>query len=327
MHTTIAALTGLRPESQPGPQAQVAEMQRRRLLSALVDVAARSGLEGATVGAVCRSAGVSRRTFYDLFEDRQACFMAAFDESVSGLGEELATAWDSHVRWRERVRAALALLLARFEQEPALARLCLVESLKGGPEVLERRRAALDALIAAIDQGRDEAKSTNSPLPELAAESVVGGAFGVIQARVLDPSSPSLMGLLNSLMAMIVQPYLGAAAAHRQLEQPPITDCRKHSQLAESEESPFKNLPIRVTFRTARVLETIGSHPNASNRDIAHAAGVSDQGQASKLLWRLQRAELIQNCGQGQGRGERNAWRLTARGDAVLRVVGATAES
>jgi DNA-binding MarR family transcriptional regulator len=85
---------------------------------------------------------------------------------------------------------------------------------------------------------------------------------------------------------------------------------------------PFKGLPIRLTFRTVRVLATVGGRPDASNREIGHDAGVTDQGQMSKLLARLEKAGLIENHGEGQARGEPNAWRLTPRGQGVLHAVG-----
>jgi len=58
-----------------------------------------------------------------------------------------------------------------------------------------------------------------------------------------------------------------------------------------------------------------GSDP--TNREIAHAAGVKDEGQISKLLARLQRHGLLQNTGGGQGQGAPNEWRLTPAGQKL----------
>jgi DNA-binding MarR family transcriptional regulator len=68
-----------------------------------------------------------------------------------------------------------------------------------------------------------------------------------------------------------------------------------------------------------RVLMVIAENPLASNREIAVASGITDQGQISKLLGRLSRLELIENVGEGQERGAANAWQLTPRGAAVER--------
>jgi DNA-binding MarR family transcriptional regulator len=74
---------------------------------------------------------------------------------------------------------------------------------------------------------------------------------------------------------------------------------------------------MRLTHRTLLVLAAIAAAPGASNRQIADAAGIHDQGQISKLLNRLERIGLIHNTGQGQPRGEPNAWTLTPRGHEV----------
>jgi DNA-binding MarR family transcriptional regulator len=85
---------------------------------------------------------------------------------------------------------------------------------------------------------------------------------------------------------------------------------------------PFRDLRLRFTYRTARVLTTIAAHPGASNRQIGEHAGISDQGQISKLLKRLERAGLLENGGPGRESGEPNVWRLTARGQAIETALG-----
>ena len=78
---------------------------------------------------------------------------------------------------------------------------------------------------------------------------------------------------------------------------------------------------MRLTYRTVRVLCAIADHPSASNREVASAAGIADQGQISKLLARLQSLGLIRNEGLGQPRGAPNAWGLTAKGVEVERSI------
>jgi AcrR family transcriptional regulator len=328
------------PKGRQG--AHVSEMQRRRLLSAIIEVLAEHGLEGTTVGRICKHAGVSRRTFYDLFDDRDACFSAAFELAIERLSQRVAPAYTAGGSWRERIRSALTALLKCFDSEPGLAGLCLMETLKGGSVVLQRRRVLLEALTVAIDEGRQEAKSANPP--PLTAESAVGGALSVVHARLLTCSSPRggssptkdsdhrpLVELVNPLMSMIVLPYLGPAAARRELDRPvpasPAVSNSSNGHVPAPASDPFRDLAIRITFRTVRVLSTIGELGgrgiDPSNREIGQSAGVPDQGQMSKLLRRLQNAKLIENHGQGQTRGEANAWRLTPQGHAVLHAIGA----
>jgi hypothetical protein len=84
------------------------------------------------------------------------------------------------------------------------------------------------------------------------------------------------------------------------------------------EEDPLSEVPMRLTYRTARVLQTAAQFPGASNRLIGEGAGITDQGQVSKLLARLHRLGLLTNTGEGQARGERNAWKLTLLGERVI---------
>jgi AcrR family transcriptional regulator len=297
-------------------------MQRRRLLLAFIEVLAEGGLENARVGLVCKRAGVSRRTFYDLFEDREACFVAVLDDVVQRISRCVLPVYTQKGNWRERTRGGLAVLLGFFDEEPALARVCLIETLKAGPLVSGRRRQVLDALTSVVDEGRSESKAAVEP-PPLTGQSTVGGTVSVLHARVSETANQApLMELLNPLMSMIVHPYLGPAAARRELERhapPPNPTSSGHAPKPPSD--PFKDLPIRLTFRTARVLAAIGSQPGASNRQIADTAGIADQGQISRLLNRLEGFELIQNHGHGHAKGEPNAWTLTQRGQAVQDVI------
>src|SRR3984893_8047947 len=135
--------TGARNSARPGvnglPREHVTEIQRVRILAAMAEVAAERGAGAASVAHIVARAGVSRRTFYDLFEDREDCFLAAFDEAVAQAARTVLPAYEGETGWRERIRAGLLALLVFFEEEPALARLCVVEALAAGPKALERR--------------------------------------------------------------------------------------------------------------------------------------------------------------------------------------------
>jgi AcrR family transcriptional regulator len=296
----------------------VEEMQRRRLLSAFAELVGEDGLESASVGAICKRAGVSRRTFYEVFEDREQCFLAAFEQAIERIARDVVPAYTGTAAqassWRARVHAAVRALLEHFDADPDVARMCVVETLRAGREVLQRRRRLLVVLAEAVDEGRTSARNADSALP-LTAEGVVGGALAVLHTRLLEADDAPLGTLANGLTGTIVHPYLGAAVARRELERPapkPIGPVA-----ATTTKDPFKDLPIRFTYRTARVMATIAGDPGASNRLIADSAGVTDDGQISRLLRRLESAGLIENLGEGHTRGEPNAWWLTDRGEAI----------
>jgi AcrR family transcriptional regulator len=286
------------------------------MLAAAVQVVGELGYEKMSVARVTARAGVSRRTFYDLFEDREACFLAAFTETIERARALACEAAAGERDWRSQVRAGLAALLAFCAEEPLAGRVLVVDALKAGPVVLERRAGVVTELIGAVEGGLAQVRGGRDVAP-LTAEGVVGAVLAVVHTRLLG-SGGSLAELLNPLMAMIVRPYLGAAAAERELERPlpsePRTRCKAPAD-------PLGGLDMRLTYRTLRVLATIAAAPGASNRQVAEEAGVADQGQISKLLARLENLGLIHNAGVGHLKGEPNAWQLTSRGSEVEQAV------
>src|ERR1700684_4525895 len=182
---------------------QVVEMQRRRLLLAFGEVVAEGGLEAGIVGRVCEQAGVSRRTFYELFADREACFLAAFDQVVQLAGGRVVPAFQSSGRWRDRIRAALVGLLVFLDEEPELGALCVVHALGAGPQALAERARVVRSLAGAVDEGGGEARRGSEPGP-LAAEGVVGAVLAVLHARLCEPSRGPLTELAGPLMGMVV---------------------------------------------------------------------------------------------------------------------------
>jgi len=289
------------------------------MLTAAVDAVEEVGYAHMTVAEVISRARVSRKTFYDVFADREDCFLAAFEQAIE-QGRQIATqAYAAESGWREGVRSALARVLAFMEDEPGLTRLCIVEALGAGERVLERRAAVFAELAKAIDKGRDEGGLTHQP-PPVTAEGVVGAVFAVIHSRVLGAGEQPLSELLGPLMSIIVLPFLGARTASRELTRAaPEIPRERPRRPARHGSDPLQGLKIRLTYRTVRVLMVISEHAGASNREIAEGSGITDQGQISKLLNRLARLELIENVGEGQEKGAANAWHLTPRGAAVER--------
>jgi AcrR family transcriptional regulator len=307
------------------------------MVGAASRIVGEAGYGGMSVARITSRAGVSRRTFYEQFEGREDCFLALFDEALeraSGVAREAAVAAGTGEHWHERVRAGLFALLALVEDDPAIGSLLIVDALAVGPKVLERRARALETLKKVIEGGRAEAKKARgapAPPPLLTAEGVLGAVLSVIHARLLERAAapvkngssrrqPSLTGLLNPLMGMIVLPYLGQDAAARELERPKPKGTRAPRAQRPPKApaaDPLRGLPMRLTSRTLLVLAAISERPGASNRQIADVAGIHDQGQISKLLGRLQGLGLIANYGAGQARGEANAWGLTPKGKEV----------
>jgi AcrR family transcriptional regulator len=308
------------------------------MVTAMIDVVAERGRANATVAHVVARSGVSRRTFYEVFDDFEDCFLAALDQALAEISRYVLDVYDPAEKWRVRIRSALAGLLEFLDDEPAMGRLCLVETLGAGLRVHQRRLAVLDVVVAAVDEGREQSRSADA-LPPLTSEGVVGGVLSVLHARLVPHAvsdrratrtkrtvrakSPgerpgSLLELTGALMAMVVLPYLGPAAAAKEAAR--LTPRRRSAARGVSGD-PLRDLEMRLTYRTVRVLLAIAANPGTSNRQVGAAAGIDDQGQISKLLARLEKLGLVYNNGVGQVRGAPNAWVLTKKGTEVEQLV------
>jgi AcrR family transcriptional regulator/DNA-binding PadR family transcriptional regulator len=329
------------PPTPRGGAMYAPELQRGRLLSATFAVVGEQGYEGMSARSVSERAGVSSRTFYECFSDREDCFLAAFNHAVDGLELEARAGWESQLGWTARIRGALAVLLMVLDREPALARLVVVEALSAGPRVLARRAGVLESMAGVVDQGRANAQ-VPAVLPVLVAEGVVGATFGVIHARLLNLRPAPLIDLLRQLMATIVLPYRGSAAAAKELEQPIPRPGRRgasrsglngaaHPALRAVDASerlspngaghrdvpPIAVVDYRLTVRTQMALAAVAGRPGLSNREVSEIIGLSDQGQISRMLKRLRAQGLIENA-QGESRRQARAWRLTRDGEVVI---------
>ena len=108
----------------------IARSQRERLLDAAIDVVAEKGYAATTIADLTKAAGISRTTFYELFEDKEACFLAAYDAAADVLARRVEVAFESQGAWPERVRAGLVQMgipreqisvAGRGEREPLVA--------------------------------------------------------------------------------------------------------------------------------------------------------------------------------------------------------------
>lgn len=302
--------------SKRTPRRQKNYLQRARLISAAAKVVEEVGYGDVTVTRVIVRAGVSRKTFYDVFANCEDCMVALFDSAV----EQARAAMPARPRepWREGTRTALAQILRLIDQEPGLGRFCLVEVLAGGDQLVKRRTELAAELAELIDRGRGCAPASRKP-PPVTAEGVVGAIAYILHKRLYRTPNESVSDLLGPLMSIVVMPYLGDAAARDELARP----APEGKSLPRRGASPGHSLTglSRLTYRTALVLSVIREHPGSSNQAVGRRAGIADQGQISKLLNRLARNELIENRRRGQRYSVPNAWHLTAHGEAIEHAV------
>jgi AcrR family transcriptional regulator/DNA-binding MarR family transcriptional regulator len=317
------------------PRENAIAIQRSRLIAAMIEGVEDVGYGALRAGDVATRARVARKTFYDVFQDREECFCAAFEYLIGEAAEVLGQAYRREGSWREGMRAALRELFALIEENPGAARLCVVEALSASEGVARSRARAVARIADVVDRGREPEGATNRQVsasgnrgtpsrgqeapPRELAEGVVGAVFTIIHGWLTNGEGVRLGDVLGACMYCIVVGYEGREVAAGQCASASEEGSRGTRRTAAVRERPLAGLGTRLTYRTIRVLGAIAEYPGACNREVAARAGVGDQGQMSKLLNRIAEHGLVENRGNGGTRRSGNQWHLTKRGAEILR--------
>jgi AcrR family transcriptional regulator len=184
----------------------------------MVEVVSERGYAETRVVDVIGIAGVSRKTFYELFDSKEDCFLAAYDVLLGNLLSETAESFESRpgAPWAERVAAGLGALLAHLAAHPDEARFGIVEVLAAGPKALARRDAALRQFTGFLEVGRAE---TSVELPGITSLSLAGGVSELLYSEILHGASAQLPDRLPDLMFWLTLPFLGAQGAAGERER------------------------------------------------------------------------------------------------------------
>ena len=213
-----AKLTEKLPRGRHGlPREAVTESQRKRIHQAMIEVVSERGYPETRVVDVISLAGVSRKTFYELFSSKEDCFLAVYDVLLGNILGDTSEGFESKpgAPWAERVTEALRALLKHLAEHPDEARFAIVEVLAAGPKALARRDAALRQFTGFLDAGRAE---TSVELPGITSLSLAGGINELLYSEILHGSCARLPSRLPDLMFWVTLPFLGAegAAAERE---------------------------------------------------------------------------------------------------------------
>src|SRR3954469_6336232 len=178
----------------------VASNQRERLIDAMANVVAEKGYAPTRVVDITEYAGVSRKTFYELFTDKEDCFLAAYDAITAllmdKLGRSLAAAQDT---WEAKVHALLGGLLAFMAAEPAFARMCIVEVLGSGTAGLARRDAAIEAFFPVVDFVPRRQLAPGEELSPVTPVFVTGGILEIVYAAIRRDETEALPDLAEDI--------------------------------------------------------------------------------------------------------------------------------
>ena len=181
-----------------------------------MQIVAAKGYAATTVADLTKEAGISRTTFYELFADKEACFLAAYDNAVDVLVRRISAAYEAEERWPDRARAGLATLLEALAADPDRARLALVDVASAGPAAQRRFRAAVQRLTPFFDEGRDFAPGGRN-LPANASRMAAGAVVGLISDELVAGRADKLPSLLSDVLFATLVAYLGPDAAAREV--------------------------------------------------------------------------------------------------------------
>jgi AcrR family transcriptional regulator len=184
----------------------------------VAQVASTRGYGGMSVQDIVREAGVSRRTFYEQFKNKDHAFLAAYDEASGRLLASVRAAFEGEKTMEGRASAGFNAFLTLLAASPAFAKMCIVEVLAAGPDAIARRARTMEEFTGYFERSAGELLGENAPSP-LIAETIVGGVYETVYRRIARGETADLPKLLPDLVESALLPYVGeqAAAAQRKL--------------------------------------------------------------------------------------------------------------
>jgi AcrR family transcriptional regulator/DNA-binding transcriptional ArsR family regulator len=241
---------------RPGPGAlpeQVAANQRERILGALVASVAARGYAATRVSDLVELSGVSSRSFYDLFGDKDACFRAAL-EAVLRTTIELVgkVEVDGEADWEELARRRFEAFAAAVVAQPAAAKLCLVDAPAAGPEAVRIFERAIDTIEALAREGLAHSPE-RAAMPDAMISAHVGAMLEIVRNRLRWGRESELPGLGTELVDLML--------AYR----PPTA-------------------PLRQGGRGPAPAEVLDAHDHAERALRAFEALVAEQGYAATTM-------------------------------------------
>ena len=182
--------------------------QRDRLLDSMAEACAGKRYAEVSVADVVDRAKVSRSTFYEIFPDKEACFLATYDAILGRfVAEVIRAARGPDLDWPDQIEAGVETCLAFFADEPAFARMCIIDMFSAGDSALARYRSAVRMLSAFVDRGR-KIVDDGGEVPASVAGMLVGGAAVVIRAGIVEDRTERLPEVGPDLVYSILVSYM-----------------------------------------------------------------------------------------------------------------------
>ncbi len=197
------------------PREFVVRSQQDRIIDAMAQLCAEQGYLSLTISDVVGRARVSRATFYEFFRDKEACFLAGYDDILARfLSAIISSSRKISGPWPDQMREGMMALLSFIAAEPAFARMCMVEVLAAGDAAIARYESAIRLLANFVDQGRIYS-DYGEEIPISMATAIVGGGASLLDGEIRGGRTESVPAVLPDILYMVLVPYLGQQEALR----------------------------------------------------------------------------------------------------------------
>jgi AcrR family transcriptional regulator len=205
---------GRLPRGRHGiPKEEVLANQRERLLAATAAIFAEEGYAALAVGAIIARAGVSRSTFYKLFDDKLGCVLAAQRRAFEALGQTIAWACAAEQDWPRGVARGAGAALAFAARFPGEARLVLASNQVASEPALARQGLPVhERLVELLRDGSRRHTGARSP-SSLAEQAAVGAAMSIVATFLAADEIDALAKCKADLVEILLAPYLGGKEA------------------------------------------------------------------------------------------------------------------
>jgi AcrR family transcriptional regulator len=195
---------GLPRGPQALPREEVAAHQRERLYEAMIQAVNERGFVASTISDLVTRAGVSRRSFYEHFENKEECLLATYDALIERLTARIAEAYRPEEEWIEQIEATVRAVFEASSDRPDAARLVSVEMGAAGPVGIERWARDADRLARFITVVFERAPGPGT-IPAPVARAIVGALRTILYSRVRrERSSRALKAELEKLTPDVV---------------------------------------------------------------------------------------------------------------------------
>ena len=192
----------------------VERSQRERIVDATAEIDAEKGLAALTIPAIASRAGVSHETFYEMYPSKHDAFLGAQKVGMHQAFRAAIATYEKHkqLAWSIAVAEGLRVLIDFLVEEPAHARLSIVDTFAASPETLQIREDLLRGFAYYLS-APERPPVDGVEVAAIAPEAVVGGIWQVIHYYIERGHLNALPGAVPEITYLALTPFLGPADA------------------------------------------------------------------------------------------------------------------